>query len=180
MASGSTTGQGPSKSEIFEASCNGAQYRPWLPRLRSDPPAYRPVPHNLSEFRTQEGKDSRERLLRELWASLPKDPKVKHNESEDEAVARKYAVEDDHSLTAEDARRLQEMYDDELYNRFRGEGFLHRSVGWREFVRYAEAKEAGALSSCSTATEITNGVPLDTPPPTLYIYRAVAYIPRRA
>lgn len=176
MVSSSTSGQGPSRREVYEASLNGVQDRPWLPRLRSDPPAYHPVPHNLSEFRVQEGKESRERRLRRLWTSLPKNPKISHDEAEDEAVASKYAVEDDHSLTEDDAKRLQEMYNDELYNRFRGEGFLHRNVGWNEFVRYTEAKEVGALSSCSTATEITNCA-LHGHPRTLCTCRAVAYIP---
>ena len=139
-----TEGQGPSRREIFEASLNGTQNRPWLPRLRSDPPAYRPIPHNLAEFRAQEGKESRERLLRRLWKSLPKQPKIHHDLSEDEAVARRFAVEDDHSLTEESARRLQEMYNDELFVRCRREGLLRRNIEWAEFERYAEAKEAGA------------------------------------
>lgn len=144
MASTSTTSQRPSRRDIFEASFTGAQDRPWLPRLRSDPPAYHPVPHNLSEFRTLEGEEARQRRLRRLWSSLLKKPKNNHDDSEDEAVARQYAVNDDDSLTAESAKRLQEMYHDELFNRCRGEGFLHRNIGWKEFEKYAEAKEAGA------------------------------------
>ena len=143
MASASTTGQGPSRRDIFDASLAGAQDRPWIPRLRSDPPAYHPIPHSLSEFRSQEGRE-RETRLRRLWRSLPKNPKVNHDELEDEAVARRYAVQDDHSLTPESARRLQEMYNDELFDRCRGKGFLHRNIGWEDFERYAEAKETGA------------------------------------
>ncbi|KIP10715.1 hypothetical protein PHLGIDRAFT_125406 [Phlebiopsis gigantea 11061_1 CR5-6] len=142
MAATSTRGKGPSRREIFEASFNGAQDRPWLPRLRADPPAYRPAPHDLCQFRGLEGKESRERRLRRLWNSLPKNPEIKHDEDEDEAIARKYAVEDDQSLTEDDAKRLQEMYNDELYNNCLGSGFLHRKIGWKEFERYADAKEA--------------------------------------
>lgn len=155
MAATSTRGKGPSRREIFEASFNGAQDRPWLPRLRADPPAYRPAPHDLCQFRGLEGKESRERRLRRLWNSLPKNPKIKHDEDEDEAIARKYAVEDDQSLTEDDAKRLQEMYNDELYNNCLGSGFLHRKIGWKEFERYADAKEAGAFPSCSPVPAIT-------------------------
>lgn len=144
MASTFTGGQGPSRRAVFEASFTGAQDRPWIPRLRSDPPAYRPAPHNLCEFRELEGKEAREHRLRHLWSSLPKNPKINHDELEDEAVARQYAVEDDRSLTRENARRLQEMYNDEFFHCVRGEGFLHRNVGWKEFTKYADAKEAGA------------------------------------
>lgn len=152
MASTSAAGQGPSRREIFDASFTGAQDRPWIPRLRADPPAYHPVPHNLSEFRLQEGQE-RERRLRRLWRSLPKNPKVDHDDAEDEAVAQQYSVEDDHSLSLESAKRLQEMYNDELFNRFRGHGLFHRNISWEDFVRYAEAKETGAWSSCLPCCE---------------------------
>jgi solute carrier family 25 (mitochondrial phosphate transporter), member 23/24/25/41 len=147
MASTCTAGQGPSKREIFDASFTGAQERPWIPRLRSDPPAFHPVSHNLSEFRIREGNE-RERRLRRLWRSLPKNPKVNHDESEDRAIADRYSVEDDHSLTPESAKRLQEMYNDELFARFLGKGFLHRTISWDDFERYAENKEAGKCLSC--------------------------------
>ncbi|GJE84214.1 mitochondrial carrier [Phanerochaete sordida] len=142
MASTSTAGQGPSRREIFEASLKGAQHRPWIPRLRHDPPAYHPVPHNLCEFRELEGKEARERRLRQLWNTFPKNPKINHAEPDDEAVAREFAVGDDDSLTADNARRLHEMYEDEFFHRLRGEGFLHRNIGWKEFTKYADAKEA--------------------------------------
>ncbi|EKM59223.1 uncharacterized protein PHACADRAFT_85734 [Phanerochaete carnosa HHB-10118-sp] len=142
MASTPSRGQGPSRREIFEASFTGAQDRPWIPRLRSDPSAYHPVPHNLCEFRELEGKEARERRLRRLWSTLPKNRGINHDESEDEAIARQYAVEDDRSLTPDSAKRLQEMYHDEFFHRLRGESFLHRTIGWKEFLKYADAKEA--------------------------------------
>lgn len=137
--------QRPSRRQIFEASLSGAQARPFIPRLRSDPPAYQPVPHNLVEFREHEGKDVRERRLRRLWLSLPKKQRLNHDESSDEEIAKEYTVADEHSLTKEGAQRLQEMYQDELLLRFRRHtaGFLHRSIGWKEFEKYADTKEAG-------------------------------------
>ena len=146
MASSNPDLHRPTRREVFEASLAGAQTRPFIPRLRSDPPAYQPVPHNLVEFRAQESKEHRERRLKRLWLSLPKRQKIDHDESEDEEVARAYPVESDHALTAESAQRLQEMYQDELLNRCRkhSAGFLQRRIGWLEFEKYAEAKEAGA------------------------------------
>jgi solute carrier family 25 (mitochondrial phosphate transporter), member 23/24/25/41 len=147
MASSSTTG--PSRRDIFERSLSGAQARPFIPRLRSDPPAYQPLPHNLVEFRVQEGKEVRERRLRRLWQTLPKKQQLRHDEAEDEDVAKSWTVKDDHSLTKESATRLQEMYQDELLLRFRGHtgGLLNRDITWKEFEKYADAKEAGSSLS---------------------------------
>lgn len=82
--------------------------------------------------------------------SLPKHPKLQHDESADEEIAKEHVVDDDHSLTKESAQRLQEMYQDELLLRFRRHtaGFLNRNIGWKEFEKYADTKEAGmSLSS---------------------------------
>ncbi|KAI0347249.1 mitochondrial carrier [Trametopsis cervina] len=144
-SSSSSTGlHRPSRRDIFDDSLSGARTRPFIPRLRSDPPVYEPVPHNLLEFRAQEGGETRERRLRRLWQSLPKKQKLRHDESEDADVARKVSVDDDHSLTKENAKRLEDMYHDELLLRFRGHtaGFLNRDITWREFAEYADAKEA--------------------------------------
>ena len=94
----------------------------------------------------QEGKDNRQRRLKQVYLALPKGIKFNHDEDDDEEVAKEYPVESDHSLTPESAQRLQEMYQDELLSRFRRHtgGFLHRNIGWPEFEKYAEAKEAGA------------------------------------
>ncbi|KAF7798945.1 hypothetical protein EIP86_010173 [Pleurotus ostreatoroseus] len=139
----------PSGREVFDASLSGAQTRPFLPHLRSDPPAYQPVPHNLLEFRAQEGRENREHRLRTLWLGLPKRQRSLHDEYEDEQVAREVlppevAGEHHGKLTKESAKRLEEMYQDELLKRFRTHtaGFLHRNIGWKEFEKYADAKEA--------------------------------------
>ncbi|KAI0773450.1 mitochondrial carrier [Irpex lacteus] len=145
MASSSAPGSpGPSKRDIFERSLSGAQTRPFIPRLRSDPPPYQPIPHNLLEFRAQEGKETREKRLKKLWQSLPKKQKRRHDAGEDDVVAKKWEVEDDHSLTKESAKRLQDMYHDELLLRFRGHtaGLLNRDISWHEFEKYADTKEA--------------------------------------
>ena len=145
MSASASGQQRISRREIFEASLSGKQTRPFVPRLRSDPPAYQPIPHNLAEFRVQEGRDVRERRLRRLWVSLPKHPKLQHYESDDGEVAKEYPVANDHCLTKESAQRLEEMYQDELLLRFRRHtaGFLNRNIGWEEFEKYADVKEAG-------------------------------------
>ena len=145
-SSSDTDDRRPTRQEVFEGSFSGAQARPFLPRLRSDPPAYQPVPHSLKEFRVQEGKDNRQRRLKQVYLALPKRIRFNHDEDDDEEVAKEYPAESDHSLTPESAQRLQEMYQDELLSRFRRHtgGFLHRNIGWPEFEKYAEAKEAGA------------------------------------
>lgn len=135
------------RREIFEASFSGAQPRPFIPRLRSDPPSYQPLPHNLFEFREQEGQECRTTRLKKLWATLPKNVRINHGEDEDEQVAKEYTVDDGKQLlTREWAQRLEEMYQDELFTRCRTHtlGLLHRNIGWAEFEKYAEAKEAGA------------------------------------
>ncbi|KAI0702892.1 mitochondrial carrier [Cytidiella melzeri] len=149
MASSSTstptTGPSqPSRRDIFEQSLSGAQTRPFIPRLRSDPTSYQPIPHNLVEFRVQESRAGREKRLRRLWLSLPKNRTLTHDAGDDADVARTWTVEDEHSLTKESATRLQEMYQDELLLRFRGHtaGLLNRDISWTEFEKYAEAKEA--------------------------------------
>lgn len=133
----------PSSREIFEASYSGAQSRPFIPRLRSDPPPYHPLPNNLVEFREQEGQSRREQRLREVWLRLPK--RRNHDDADDEEIARKYPVRKDGVLTRESAKELEEMYEDELVGRCGGHtsGFRRRSIGWREFREYAAQKEAG-------------------------------------
>ncbi|TCD68192.1 hypothetical protein EIP91_011364 [Steccherinum ochraceum] len=132
----------PSSREIFEASYSGAQSRPFIPRLRSDPPPYHPLPNNLVEFREQEGRTRREQRLREVWLRLPK--RRNHDDADDEEIARKYPVRKDGVLTRESAKELEEMYEDELVGRCGGHtsGFRRRSIGWREFREYAAQKEA--------------------------------------
>lgn len=137
--------QRPSGREIFEASLSGAQSRPFIPPLKSDPPSFQPLPHSLLEFRQQEGTGERERRLRQLWMKLPKRTRIDHEEDH-EGVAEDYPVQSESSLTLEGAMKLKAMYEAELLGRCGGHtsGFTRRHIGWREFQKYAEAKEAGA------------------------------------
>ncbi|EMD40763.1 hypothetical protein CERSUDRAFT_111350 [Gelatoporia subvermispora B] len=136
----SLNGHRPSRRDLYEACLSGALDPPLLPPLRSDPPLWRPVPHCLLEFRAQESPEDREKRLRTLWSRLPK----RANGVDDEAIASAYPVKDDYALTAESAKKLEEMYEDELLGRCgrHTRGFLHRDISWNDFLKYAEAKEA--------------------------------------
>ncbi|KAI0661025.1 mitochondrial carrier [Cubamyces menziesii] len=143
---GSTDEPGrPSARQIFEEVYSGARPRPFIPRLRSDPPPYQPIPHSLREFRDQEGAEDRYKRLRELWRRLPK--RDGQHDVDDEAVARTYPVKSDGDLTAESAKQLGEMYDDELLGRCGAppRGPFSKRVSWNEFEKYADAKEAAEL-----------------------------------
>ncbi|KAI0353621.1 mitochondrial carrier [Trametes cingulata] len=132
----------PSARQIYEEVLSGARPRPFIPRLRSDPPPYQPIPHSLREFREQEGKDRRRERLRALWRRLPKRDESPY--VDDEEVARAYPVKSDGDLTAESAKQLDEMYEDELLGRcgVRPRGPFSKRVSWAEFEKYADAKEA--------------------------------------
>ncbi|KAI9001053.1 mitochondrial carrier [Trametes punicea] len=132
----------PSARQLFDEVHSGARPRPFIPRLRSDPPPYQPIPHSLKEFREQEGLEDRRRRLRQLWRSLPR--KDGYPVVDDEAVARAYPVKSDGDITAESAKQLREMYDDELLGRCGAppHGPFSRRVSWAEFEKYADAKEA--------------------------------------
>ncbi|KAI0774233.1 mitochondrial carrier [Fomes fomentarius] len=128
----------PSARQIYEETLSGARPPPLIPRLRSDPPTFTPIPHSLREFRAQEGEESRRKRLRALWSRLPRQDE--HHLADDEAVARAHPVKRDGDLTAESARELDEMYEDELLGRCT-RGPFSRRVSWPEFEKYAEAKE---------------------------------------
>ena len=135
---------GPRGRQIFEASLSGAQDRPLIPRLRSDDdPTHHPPPRSLEDFRRQEGREERKKRLRELWYQLPE---PNHYGLDYSAASAKVIPPTDDALTAEKALWLKTMYDNELLGRCEsrtvGTSPLSR-VGWKEFVKYAEAKEAG-------------------------------------
>ncbi|KAJ7129594.1 mitochondrial carrier domain-containing protein [Mycena epipterygia] len=122
--------------EIFEASDSGAQNRPFIPKLRSDPPPRRP-PRTLSEFREYEGRDNRKRRLKALWQQLPVLHHGSTNRPPDAAV-------DDAGLTPEAAQRLIAMYEKELLRKCGGHSSSTSPMGgiaWKDFREYAEAKE---------------------------------------
>lgn len=137
----------PSGREIYEAVYTGAQPRPYIPRLRSDPSfQWQPAnphssPHSLEEFRKAEGRAERKRRLQELWKKLPKSPDDVHHL----ASAKTLGTDDD--LTPERAAALKSIYENELLRRCGGES-------WTEFKKYAEEKEVGVYISSSIQLSI--------------------------
>ncbi|KAF7355376.1 Mitochondrial carrier protein [Mycena sanguinolenta] len=121
--------------EIFEASDSGAEDRPFIPRLRSDPPPKR-SPRTLEEFREDEGRENRKRRLKELWHQLHDSTK----KSLPPQNARSGV-----GITQEDAQRLINMYENELLRKCGGHSSSTSPMGgleWKEFKEYAVAKEA--------------------------------------
>jgi len=133
-----------SRKEIYEDTLSGAQDQHRLPLLRSDPHNHERLAHTLAEFRAQEG-GRREERLREVWKRLPT--------VDSEQARRAGEVEADRLdalLTREKAKELQEMYESELVGRCRNGNGLAASgsssgdeppISWKEFYKYAEAKE---------------------------------------
>ncbi|KAF9226538.1 mitochondrial carrier [Gyrodon lividus] len=123
--------------EIYEACFSGAQDRPFIPRLRSDPPPH-DIPHSLLEFRGQEAKEIRERRLYDLWKRLPNSG----FHGSETAAAR--CILPDEMLTPEKAADMRRIYEDELLGRCGGHISNERPthIRWPEFRKYAEAKEA--------------------------------------
>ena len=150
----------PSARQIFEETLSGARPPPLIPRLRSDPVQFPAIPHSLREFRAQEGEAARKKRLRELWSHLPQ-RNGGNSSVDDEAVARAYPIKQDGDLTAESARQLDEMYEDELLGRcgVHSRGPFSRRVSWPEFEKYADSKEAGAFVLLALLS-LTTGGPL--------------------
>lgn len=138
----------PSGRRIYEATLSGAQDRPPIPRLRSDPPPYHPLPHTLDEFREAEGREARKGRLQELWKRLPmltlRDRGTHlHNTSK---------PGDTDELTVEKAESLKAIYNQELLGHCgQGSGVQPGRIGWKEFKEYAQAKEVGELECCQVA-----------------------------
>lgn len=143
MASESTDDTSrPTGRNIYESSLSGARSRPFIPQLRSDHPKYSPIPHSLVEFRNQEGKEVRKQRLHDLWKQLPK-PNRLHTD----VPAKSIAGKDDAALTLQKAERLKAVYENELFGRCGGHmvGPSPGHIRWKDFKKYAEAKEVGML-----------------------------------
>lgn len=141
MAQASDGQARPTARETFETSCSGAQARPFIPRLRSDPPPYHPLPKSLVEFREREGREERKKLLRQLWQQLPKPEYYVPNPE------KVLSSTDRSSLNPEEAEELRHMYVEELLGTC-GRHVSGNTVGpvdWKAFREYAEAKEAGTV-----------------------------------
>ena len=135
----SDDGQGGlSGREIYDATLSGAQARPFVPRLRSDPSPYHPLPKSLVEFREREGREERKRRLRALWKQLPGPGSNVH-------IGKAMSTKDRALLTPEKAEAMKHIYEDELLQTCRSHVSGHGTspVDWKEFKNYAEAKEVG-------------------------------------
>ena len=139
----------PTGHDLYELCLSGAQDRPFIPRLRSDPSPFHPLPRNLLDFRNQEGKEERERHLYELWKRLP------NSSYHGSDMAGSITFPADEPLTAHKAELMKKVYEDELLRKCGGHTIHEHSshIRWTEFRRYAEAKEAGTyivLCACHT------------------------------
>jgi solute carrier family 25 phosphate transporter 23/24/25/41 len=123
---------------VYDGSISGAQDRPYIPHLRSDAPSYHPLPRSLAEFRAQEGREYRKARLRALWKRLL--VLLESDAVEDAGSnAATYPVGSSTALTPESARQMRRTYARELMGRCKSSGH----IGWKEFKKYAEDKEAG-------------------------------------
>lgn len=134
----------PSGRDIYEASLSGAQNRPFIPRLRSDPSPYHPLARTLDDFRGEEGRENRKRRLQALWKHICKGG---YNVHQDNAKAIHQL--DGLDLTPEKAEALRASYEHELLQHCGGDRSEPGSsnlghIKWRQFKEYAEAKEVGA------------------------------------
>jgi solute carrier family 25 (mitochondrial phosphate transporter), member 23/24/25/41 len=124
-----------SNRAVYDGSISGAQDRPYIPRLRSDPPPYHPLPQSLVDFRAQEGREYRKTRLHALWKQLLR---ALDTEDTDDSDAVSFPV-GGAALTPESARQMRKIYDKELMGSCKSSGH----IGWKEFKKYAEDKEAG-------------------------------------
>lgn len=146
----------PSGRQIYDGSYSGAQERPWIPPLRSDPISYKPLPHSLVEFRDLEGREYRKKRLQKLWNDIPTAPLLLADHEHHERTAGG-AGKGSEPLTPARAKELEKAYESELMGRCHGQlGSLRRHIAWKEFKRYAESKEVGTwpslLSICPKGT----------------------------
>lgn len=131
-----------SKRAIYDACISGAQDRPEIPHLRSDPQtSYHPLPRSLAEFRKQEGREYRKARLRALWRRLLTALDAEHTASD---VAPRLVG--GAPLTPESASQMRKMYEKELMESC-SDSPGH--IGWKKFKKYAEDKEAGQSSPLS-------------------------------
>ena len=155
----SSSSGSPSRREIFDATLAGVQDHVLLPHLRSDPSpskTYHRPAHSLDEFRQQEG-EQREGRVKDVWQRLTvaRNGKGKDNVVSVRpvspvsagSVGRKGTI-----FTKEEAEKLRDIYDDELLHKCGNSSSLTHTRGpkplipWKDFYRYAEAKEVGELS----------------------------------
>jgi solute carrier family 25 phosphate transporter 23/24/25/41 len=130
------------KRAVYDGSISGAQDRPHIPHLRSDAPTYHPLPRTLAEFRVQEGREFRKVRLRALWKQLLAALDAGADAGSDDVVAAAHPVGSGVALTPESARQMRKMYDRELMGSCKSSSH----IGWKQFKKYAEDKEAGEFA----------------------------------
>lgn len=135
------TDSADSNSEIFRWVSAGAQDRPRLPHLRSDPPPSERVAHSLSEFREREGHDARKAQLKKLWHQLP----TLVQQVQAGAVDARAGAKGSEAMPREEARKLREAYVRELLATCKSgksaKGSGSDTIGWEDFRDYALEKE---------------------------------------
>ena len=155
----SSSSGSPSGREMFDATMAGVQDHMLVPHLRSDPSpskTYQRLAHSLAEFRQQEGKE-REARLKEVWQRLmeARNGKGKEHITSVRPVSPVTAGDfgtKDTIFTREKAERLQDIYDNELLHKCGNGGSSTHTrdpkplIPWKDFYRYAQAKEVGELS----------------------------------
>jgi solute carrier family 25 (mitochondrial phosphate transporter), member 23/24/25/41 len=138
----SSTNGNSSRRLVYDGSISGAQDRPHIPHLRSDSPSYHALPRSLAEFRAQEGREYRKARLRALWkqllAAIDSDA-VGDAGSDAPTFPVGSSSSSSTALTPESARQMRKTYERELMGRCKSSGH----IGWKEFKKYAEDKEAG-------------------------------------
>ncbi|KAF9485293.1 mitochondrial carrier [Pholiota conissans] len=119
--------QGRHSDDLLEPSI-----QPFIPHLRSDPISH---PHTLEEFREAEGRENRKRKLLEIWKSLP--------ETLQSTTTQSSKTSRSSSINSAEAESLKATYDNELLLHCAGpsSGSRTRQIEWKEFKKYAEAKE---------------------------------------
>ncbi|KAI0284382.1 mitochondrial carrier [Russula aff. rugulosa BPL654] len=124
---------------VYDGSISGAQDRPYIPHLRSDPPSYHALPRSLAEFRALEGREYRKARLRALWkqllAAIESDA---IGDAGSDAPTYPVGSSTTAALTPESARQMRKTYERELMGRCQSSGHIE----WKEFKKYAEDKEA--------------------------------------
>lgn len=147
MASVSQDERHPSRRDVFEGSISGAQDRPFIPRLRSDPTFNGRLESSLEAFRQAEGRELRKKRLLSLWKKLPHNGNAEGHDISQSPLG-SIPVKEHDSLDRDTAEKLARMYEDELMRRCQGmdDAGPSQAVTWTEFKNYAFAKESGVLA----------------------------------
>ncbi|KAG8777629.1 hypothetical protein FRC16_004087 [Serendipita sp. 398] len=127
-----------SNKEKFDNTYTGSQPTPLLPPLRNDPQQPPATANSLEAYRKLETEEKRERRLQSLFKALPSES--------DEVIIWNAEAQPNKGKNGtgqdldERMEKLRNLYNHELMNRVGGG--TATPVGYKEFVKYADAKEA--------------------------------------